>query len=80
MNIKRTNARLEGKKRQRLPYVIEWECPECRQRKETDLQDTHLLNPVWGEGYEVPLFCMPCDELEPMKVAEIVPDISVTLK
>jgi hypothetical protein len=80
METRRTDTRLEGKKRQRLPYVIEWKCPECRQQKETDLQDTHLLNPVWGEEYEVPLFCMACDELEPMKMAEIVPDISVTLK
>jgi len=71
---------LEGKKRQYLPYTVEWTCPQCGSDKVTDLTETYLSYPVWGEQYDIPLFCMDCDELEPVKTAEIVPDVTVSIK
>lgn len=80
MNIKREDEKIEGKKRQRLPYVIEWVCPSCGEERQTSLQDKYLSYPVWGEQYDVPLFCMECDELEPIKTAHIEPDVVVRVK
>jgi len=80
MNVNRTDAEIEGKKRQRCPHVIEWECPKCGEDEETSLHNVYLSYPVWGEPYDVPLFCSECDTFEPIKTVSIVPDITVTIK
>lgn len=77
MDIERVDERLEGKKRQYLPYILKWECPECGQQMETNLTEKYLSYPVWGESLDVPLFCVDCDELEPVKTATIKPDIVI---
>lgn len=80
MNINRIDETIEGKKRQLLPYVIEWKCPSCGEKRETNLHNNYLSYPVWGEQYDVPLFCMKCDEFEPIKTAHIEPDVVVSVK
>ena len=80
MDIERVDERLEGKKRQRLPYVLKWDCPECGKQRETDLTEKYLSCPVWGNDALVPLFCMECDEFEPVTTATITPDIDVDVE
>jgi len=72
--------RLGGRKRQYLPYVLEWECPECGEQRETDLSEKYLSYPTWGEFLKIPLFCMECDEVEPVKQGKLRPDVTVETK
>ena len=78
MKARRTDDEMEGEKRQYLPYVLEWECPECGEQRETDLSEGYLSYAVWGEFLEIPLFCLDCDKLEPVKHGELhgIPKVS----
>lgn len=77
MKIERVEADLTGAKRQRIPVTIEWECPECHQTNTLDLTERYLSYPEWGEPLDVGVFCMDCDEVEPITELTIVPDITI---
>jgi len=44
MRIKRIEARCEGDKRQKVPFVIEWDCPKCGAAHINDLSGQHHLS------------------------------------
>jgi hypothetical protein len=77
MNIREVDKSIEGEKRQRLPCVLEWECPECGEEKETDFTDRYLSYPTWGEPMEIGIFCFDCNEIEPIKQITITPTASI---
>lgn len=71
------NHDLEGAKRQRIPAVITWLCPECGEERETDLSEKYLSYPKWGEPMKLRVFCMDCDEVEPVETLMITPRVTV---
>lgn len=77
MRVEEVNSTLEGAKRQPIPVVIHWNCPECGEERETDLRKHYLLYPEWGEQVEVPGFCLDCDEVEPVRMLTVVPRLTV---
>lgn len=71
---------LQGSKRQYLPYLLEWECPECGGKNTTDFRQNYISYPVWGEETTVPLFCNRCEHFEPTIEVSVVPDISLEVE
>jgi len=68
-----------GDRRQQLPYVIEWVCPECGADRTHDLNSSCLLTPRWGEPTIVSLFCTDCDVHEPTATVQVIPDVTLRL-
>lgn len=69
---------LEGKKRQYMPYELEWECPECREKNVHKFYKYDYLSyPTFGKPYEVELLCK--NDCEVMTV-EVVPDLKLEVR
>lgn len=55
------SERIEGEKRQYVPVVVNWVCPQCKQPRKMDLTKRYLMYPVFGEPFEQTLYCDECD-------------------
>lgn len=75
IRIERTGERLQGAKRQHVPYVVKALCA-CGAEKEINLSKQYLSYPVWGETDSVTLYCDGC-ELE--QECRLSVDVSVQL-
>jgi len=54
----KNNKGIEGDKRQHIPYVLEWVCPECAVIHKIDFTRDHLSYPEFGgEPAEAYLYC-----------------------
>ena len=80
MRIEEVDHNLSGEKRQHFPAVIYYDCPECGEERKMDLRESYLSHPVWGESMRVPVFCVSCDELEPITELELVPELEINEK
>jgi hypothetical protein len=47
----------EGVKRQYMPYIIEWTCPDCGERNTWDLRDQYLSYPPFNKPYDLEFYC-----------------------
>lgn len=64
-DISRTDADdgkyVRGEKRQRLPFIIEWECESCGETWKHDYsRDTYFSFPAFGKTNKEVLYCKEC--------------------
>lgn len=82
--VKNNDTNFQGKKRQYMPYKLEWECPECGEENIHNFSEyLYLSYPKFGEPYEVGLYCDndECGEdMEPIKTIEVIPDLKMEIK
>jgi len=81
MEINRVDKekQIQGEKRQRFPYILEWNCPECGKRKEHDFREHYLSYPIMGEPEEIALFCMDCDDMDPVAHTSVEMDVTLSI-
>ena len=58
-----SRVRVEGAKRQYLPFAISWVCDQCGKAHTKKMSEDpgYLSYPVWGRKYEYTLYCDECD-------------------
>ncbi len=60
IRVERTEARIQGSKRQHAPYVVVATCA-CGNEREISLNDQYLSYPTWGETETIHLYCPKCE-------------------
>ena len=61
--IKRTAGNFHfDVKRLYLPYVINTQCPSCREQVQFDMGDQYISYPTVGKPENLCLYCEDCDE------------------
>ncbi len=63
---------IEGDKRQYAPYVLEWQCTDCRENHVKDFRDDYLSYPPFGVAQQCTLWCKVCN-------AEFLVDLKLSL-
>lgn len=64
VEIEKTDAVIEGDKRQEIPAILRWWCPVCNEVQENDYADgEHLYYPKIGEPFDTTVYCENCDEI-----------------
>ena len=72
------NCRLEGEKRQHLPFSVSAVCPQCDAIISLDLTEHYLSYPDWGEKYELSFEHETEDKTHSWKVT-VIPGLNLTL-
>jgi len=80
MEIENIDAEMEGAKRHRFPCRLRWTCPNCGKEHTKDYSDNYISYPSWDEPVEDPLFCLDCDELEPVTHVTLVPRLDLEVR
>lgn len=62
LNLERTDAKVEGEKRQAAPYKLVWRCPSCGIEHEVDFAEGDYFGyPIFGEPEDFGLWCAKCE-------------------
>ena len=75
--IKRLDVNVEGDKRTRVPFAIEWKCPKCGKEHVRDCRDRYFSYPIWGQTKKEHLYCDECEHEEPILLKV---DVTVTIE
>lgn len=82
MKLERLGEKIQGQKRQRMPFTIHWTCPVCGKKQKLNLRDNYLSYPTFGNKRVVDLYCEneECNkDLEPAKKVEIIPKVDIKI-
>lgn len=78
MYLKRTEAEIEGQKRQHFPYVVVSQCPLCKRKLEMDFSSEYYLGePIFDEPETISIYCYDCGK--EIKEISVIPRITLEL-